>query len=94
MPEDSGPWWRWQVARLLDRLPGTCWASLVSWALGNRPNPWQPIDWTCRDGLERSGSCYCGKLRTADFDRHTAEALATANTTDADTCRAIWEASE
>ena len=23
---------RWAIARLLDRLPGTCWADLVSWA--------------------------------------------------------------
>lgn len=23
--------WRWRIARTMDRLPGQCWADLVSW---------------------------------------------------------------
>jgi hypothetical protein len=37
---------------------------------------------------------YAHQLAAADFDRHTAEALAVANTTDLDTCQRIMEASE
>ncbi len=58
---------RWWLASLLNRLPNTCWPSLVSWALGNRRlvdlsgnqddvrvNSLCAIDVEC-------GRCYCGK---------------------------------
>ncbi len=61
----SGPRWRWRIAGLLNRLPGQCWADLVSWALPGRDsrNPWSPIDSMCRRDFASNGSCYCGKLR-------------------------------
>ncbi len=53
---------RWGVARLLDKLPGQCWADLVFWAHGDSRHPWSPMTSTCRaDGAD--GGCYCGKLR-------------------------------
>ena len=59
-------WLRWRVARLLDWLPGQCWADLVFWAAGNtdRRNPWSPATSTCRTNLP----CYCGKFRERDGD--------------------------
>lgn len=55
---------RWRAAALLNRLPGQCWANLVSWALGDSGYRfWQPIDSVCRKDVARTGACYCGKLR-------------------------------
>ena len=59
---------RWRIARLLDRLPGQCWADLVTWALNDDPDehkiwkPSSPMGSTCREDAARVGSCYCGKL--------------------------------
>ncbi|MDI3315912.1 MAG: hypothetical protein QJR12_17030 [Mycobacterium sp.] len=60
-------WIRWRIAYLLDRLPGQCWADLVSWVLDSgefrRRNPWSPITPTCWSDRDHNGCCYCGKLR-------------------------------
>lgn len=53
---------RWAIARLLNRLPGQCWADLVDWTLGYQRSPWSPQR-SCRADLARRGACYCGKLR-------------------------------
>lgn len=62
---------RWRVARLLDQLPGQCWADLVSWALHDQHDdpdfwshwvPWRPIRRECRQDAARVGVCYCGKI--------------------------------
>lgn len=58
---------RWRVAYSLNHLPGTCWANLVSWALGSRPllsrdGDDARQDWMCRP-TEGCGACYCGKVR-------------------------------
>jgi hypothetical protein len=58
---------RWQVAHLMNRLPGQCWTGLVSFALGWRDSPWQPVTRACRGGSE-TGTCYCGKLRDGTTD--------------------------
>lgn len=55
---------RWRTAYALNRLPGLCWANLVSWALGSAPLRETPIDSVCRYDIARTGTCYCGKLRT------------------------------
>ena len=55
---------RWQIADLLNRLPGQCWADLALWAAhGQRRLPWSPIGWSCRSDLSRNGSCYCNKIQ-------------------------------
>lgn len=60
--------WRWRIAYALNRLPGTCWANLVSWALGSGPlidrygDGDVRADSTCRRDAEACGRCYCGKL--------------------------------
>lgn len=55
---------RWRIAALLNKLPGQCWANLVSWALGDQGyRMWQPIDSLCRKDVAENGVCYCGKLR-------------------------------
>ena len=58
---------RWWIAAQLDRLPGQCWADLVTWALDWPPRdsrlPWRPATSTCRLDAEQCGACYCGKLR-------------------------------
>lgn len=64
---------RWRIATQLNRLPGQCWADLVTWALGWRKedpyltwterSPWSPVTGTCRLDLKATGACYCGKLR-------------------------------
>jgi hypothetical protein len=62
---------RWWFADLLNRLPWTCWANLVSWALGSKPlydrhgDGDIRMDWICRTDFENCGACYCGKLRAA-----------------------------
>lgn len=62
---------RWKLARALNRLPFTCWASLVSWALGDRPlvdlsgnEDDVRINSMCRNDADRCGRCYCGKIAT------------------------------
>ncbi|HRD59364.1 hypothetical protein [uncultured Nocardioides sp.] len=58
--------WRWRTAGWLNRLPRTCWANIVSWALGSRPI-W---DREMGDDIRRSPMCfepgqercYCGKF--------------------------------
>jgi hypothetical protein len=64
---------RWRIACGLNRLPGSCWADLVSWALdgskaarrvGDSVLPWRPITDLChRDAAENGGHCYCSKIR-------------------------------
>ena len=54
---------RWRVAYLANRLPGRCWADLVSWALrSDGASLWSP-NRRCHADLNRHGDCYCGKLR-------------------------------
>lgn len=54
---------RWQLAPLLDRLSGFCWADLVMWANGNdRVLPERSVS-MCKTDVARCGECYCGKLR-------------------------------
>lgn len=57
---------RWRVADVLNRLPGMCWANLVSWALRSRPLTETRQDWMCRSDTASNGCCYCGKLRRDD----------------------------
>jgi hypothetical protein len=61
---------RWWAAWQFNRLPKTCWANLVSWALHSRPlldlsgnEDDVRQDSICRYDLARNGTCYCGKLR-------------------------------
>lgn len=55
---------RWFVARTVDRLPGQCWADLVSWAHRSEKGlPWAPQR-TCRTDLV-DGVCWCGKIQPA-----------------------------
>jgi len=66
---------RWPLASLLNRLPWTCWASLVPWALGwhrftDVTEIREAFDvGTCRRDAQASGCCYCGKFQTAEFQR-------------------------
>jgi len=55
---------RWWTARQLNRLPGQCWADLVSWALGDAHyrRLWQPVSPGCIGDAARNSRCYCGKL--------------------------------
>lgn len=63
---------RWKVASALDRLPFTCWAHLVSWALGSRrlidlsgnQDDVRADRW-CDPSESTWGSCYCGKSQIA-----------------------------
>ncbi|MEU4570811.1 hypothetical protein [Micromonospora sp. NPDC023956] len=57
---------RWRIAHLINRLPGQCWANLVSFALRDRRSPWQPMDSMCRADAARCGACYCGKIRRVE----------------------------
>jgi len=52
--------WKYRVATLLDRLPGTCWARLVGWVEYGSPLR-ESRDLSCHS--QRCGGCYCGKLR-------------------------------
>lgn len=65
---------KWRIATLANRLPGQCWADLVSWVLDSKRTrdpglrarlPWRPIR-SCRTDLARTGACYCGKLMSAE----------------------------
>lgn len=61
---------RWRIAGWLNRLPRTCWANLVSWALHRRPlidrhgDGDIRQDWMCHEDAARTGNCYCNKIRT------------------------------
>jgi hypothetical protein len=63
---------RWRVAGWVDRLPGTCWSDLVSWALrydGYRL--WARRGPYCKPGspeFEWRGGCYCGKYKLAEHE--------------------------
>ena len=57
---------RWRIASALNRSSRTCWANIVSWALGSRPLLDRFGDGDIRrtpscfePGQER---CYCGKF--------------------------------
>lgn len=54
---------RWRIADLLDRIPGLCWANLVSWVLRQRDIRDTRQDWMCREDADNCGRCWCGKLR-------------------------------
>lgn len=57
-------WFRWQIARLVDRYSNACWADLASWAWGDRE--WEDIDWKarlCQDDARNNGHCWCLKVR-------------------------------
>jgi hypothetical protein len=60
---------RWQLASHLNRLPGMCWANLVSWALRSISITETRQDWICRADFDANGCCYCTKLRTPEFDK-------------------------
>ena len=75
--------WRWRVAQGVEKLlPGRqCWSDLVEWALRRHEDdpdtplrdlarrvPLRPITAGCRDDRDRVGTCYCGKVRTAEAD--------------------------
>src|SRR5690349_5143704 len=73
--------WRWRVATLADKLSGQCWSSLVGWAQRTHEDdpdtPWNDLvrrlplrsmDSVCESDKARNGTCYCGKLRTAEAD--------------------------
>jgi hypothetical protein len=75
--------WRWRVAQLMDKLPSQCWSSLVDWAQRRHEDdpdtpltdlarrlPLRSMDDICRSDRDRNGTCYCGKLRTAEADAH------------------------
>jgi hypothetical protein len=68
---------RWRTATAADRLPGMCWANLVSYALRSRRTPWQRQDDVCRRDAAETGACYCGRLKDpagdAAWDRRVAE---------------------
>jgi len=53
---------RFAIAGLVNRLPGQCWADLVMWAMRRDDSklPWSPSP-SCREDMERTGCCYCGK---------------------------------
>lgn len=62
---------RWTVAHNLNRLPWTCWANLVSWALHSRPLVDRHGDGDirqdsiCRSDAANCGRCYCGKIEAS-----------------------------
>lgn len=57
-------WIKWKIAHLLDKLPGTCWANLATWAAWDTPTRDARFrqDWMCRADAD-CGSCYCGKVK-------------------------------
>lgn len=56
---------RWKIARLADRLPGMCWADLVTWVVWREPKSLSGcrVSHACQGDREANGICYCGKLR-------------------------------
>lgn len=59
---------RFAIAEFVNRLPGQCWADLVIWAMRGRNSklPWMPSP-SCREDMQRTGSCYCGKWRAVSL---------------------------
>lgn len=53
---------RWRTASVLNRLPGMCWANLVSWAMCSNTLRETRQDWMCRSDTADTGRCYCGRL--------------------------------
>jgi hypothetical protein len=59
---------RFRIADAVDKLPGQCWADLVSWALGHNRRagnsiwPWRPVTSLCRQISPPNDRCYCGKI--------------------------------
>jgi hypothetical protein len=55
---------RYAIAELVNRLPGQCWADLVMWVMGRDESklPWMPST-SCREDMQRTGCCYCGKFQ-------------------------------
>lgn len=63
----TGARWRWTLATHLNRLPSSCWAHLVTWAL-NWDTPLREAVTSggqCRVEAATCahGCCYCGKFR-------------------------------
>lgn len=63
---------RWKVAGILNRLPGMCWANLVSWVLYSKPLRETRQDWACRQDAASCGTCYCGKIDPAGATKREA----------------------
>lgn len=68
------PRWRWNLIYLLDRLDRKrkrfCWANLVMWAMRDEDDDYPTlrecrVGWMCHDGVDRTGSCYCGKITSS-----------------------------
>lgn len=61
---------RWKVVDLLDKLPTTCRASLITWAVDGGQDKLRNIglDGACIRDTERCGACWCGKLRSPGYD--------------------------
>lgn len=59
-------WIRWRIAKQLGKLPWTCWASLVHWALGDDDTSIKTCfddSYECKDfDNSETGRCYCGKF--------------------------------
>lgn len=53
----------YRLALLLNFSRRFCWSSLVS-RVEYRGHRWRDcrVDWTCEQGVEQFGTCYCGKL--------------------------------
>jgi hypothetical protein len=80
----TGEGLRWRIAWTMDRIPRQCWADLVSWVQDSDHDaygdewwarlPWRPRARTgrtpgsCEADAARCGTCYCGKVRTAEAD--------------------------
>lgn len=76
---------RWPVADVANKLPWTCWSSLVDWALGrddDGPWGWRGLravalpavssynpQSVCYRDAQATGACYCGKVRTESVER-------------------------
>lgn len=63
---------RWKVAGWLNRLPGMCWANLVSWVLYDNPLRDTRQDWLCRKDAAECGVCYCGRIDPAGLTTRAA----------------------
>lgn len=78
MTPAKSPWFgedsrfRWWLIRLLNRLWFTCWADLVSWAMGSHDKALRMCfdQRPCRRDLGRLSSCYCGKVHLPDDQVH------------------------
>ena len=82
--------WRWRVATAANRIPGSCWTDQVTWALRHHEDdhdtwlrdllrrlPWSRRGTYCAEDRDRTGSCYCGQLRSralqAQLDQQRAD---------------------